>query len=68
MIRWLLLFGLLAGPAGAQSIAIDLGAGGAPGATSRLVQLAALIGVLSLAPSLLVMATAGAMVSSVMSA
>ncbi len=58
MIRWLLLFGLLAGPAGAQSIAIDLGAGGAPGATSRLVQLAALIGVLSLAPSLLVMATA----------
>jgi len=58
MIRWLFLFTLFAGPAVAQSIAIDLGAGGTPGATSRLVQLTALIGVLSLAPSLLVMATA----------
>ncbi|HET9018241.1 MAG TPA: flagellar type III secretion system pore protein FliP [Acetobacteraceae bacterium] len=43
--------------AGAQSLAVDLGAAG-PGATSRLVQLTALITVLSLAPSLLVMATA----------
>ncbi|WP_370455044.1 flagellar type III secretion system pore protein FliP [Roseicella aquatilis] len=45
-------------PAAAQSVSIDLGAGGAPGATSRLVQLTALVGLLSLAPSLLVMATA----------
>ena len=48
----------LALPAAAQSVAIDLGAAGQPGATSRLVQLTALIGMLSLAPSLLVMATA----------
>jgi flagellar biosynthesis protein FliP len=45
-------------PAAAQSVSIDLGAAGQPGATSRLVQLTALVGVLSLAPSLLVMATA----------
>ncbi len=43
--------------AAAQSIALDLGAGG-PGATSRVVQLTALVTLLSLAPSLLVMATA----------
>jgi flagellar biosynthetic protein FliP len=49
---------LLAAPAGAQSVSIDLGANGQPGATARLVQLTALIGLLSLAPSLLVMATA----------
>jgi flagellar biosynthetic protein FliP len=51
---------LLALPAvaAAQSVSIDLGAGGAPGATSRLVQLTALITVLALAPSLLVMVTA----------
>lgn len=42
----------------AQSVAIDLGAAGQPGATSRLVQLTALVTVLSLAPSLLVMVTA----------
>ena len=42
----------------AQSVSIDLGAGGAPGATSRIVQLTVLIGLLSLAPSLLVMGTA----------
>jgi len=48
---------LLAGPAAAQSVAIDLGTAGNAGATSRLVQLTALIGLLSLAPSLLVMAT-----------
>lgn len=48
---------LTAGPAAAQSVAIDLGGGGA-GNTARLVQLAALVGLLSLAPSLLVMATA----------
>jgi flagellar biosynthetic protein FliP len=51
---------LLAAPevALAQSVAIDLGQTGQPGATARLVQLTALIGMLSLAPSLLVMATA----------
>jgi flagellar biosynthetic protein FliP len=42
----------------AQSVSLDLGASGDPGATSRLVQLTALIGLLSLAPSLLVMVTA----------
>ena len=44
--------------AAAQSISIDLGAAGAAGTTSRLVQLTALITVLALAPSLLVMVTA----------
>ena len=48
---------LLAGPAAAQSVSLDLG-GSQPGATARLVQLTALIGLISLAPSLLVMATA----------
>jgi flagellar biosynthetic protein FliP len=59
---WLLLLpvALLAGAAtaAAQSVSIDLGAAGSAGATSRLVQLTALIGLLALAPSLLVMATA----------
>ena len=49
---------LAAAPAWAQSINIDLGQAGAAGATSRLVQITALITVLSLAPSLLVMVTA----------
>lgn len=53
-----LVLALLAGGASAQSVAIDLGATGQPGATARLVQLTALVGLLSLAPSLLVMATA----------
>jgi flagellar biosynthetic protein FliP len=58
MIRGLvLLLLMLPGNAAAQSLAIDLGNTG-PGATSRLVQLTALITVLALAPSLLVMATA----------
>lgn len=52
----LLVLVLGIGVAQAQSVAIDLGAGGA-GATSRLVQLTALITALSLAPSLLVMVT-----------
>jgi flagellar biosynthetic protein FliP len=58
--RLCLTAALLALPAvaAAQSVSIDLGAGGAPGATSRLVQLTALITVLALAPSLLVMVTA----------
>lgn len=42
----------------AQSVNIDLGAGGQAGATGRLMQLTALLTVLSLAPSLLVMITA----------
>jgi flagellar biosynthetic protein FliP len=45
-------------PVAAQSVSIDLGAAGEAGATMRLVQLTVLIGLLSLAPSLLVMATA----------
>jgi flagellar biosynthetic protein FliP len=46
------------GLARAQSISIDLGAAGQAGATARIVQLTALVTVLSLAPSLLVMMTA----------
>ncbi|MFT8718245.1 flagellar type III secretion system pore protein FliP [Acetobacter sp.] len=42
----------------AQSVSLDLGQNGGPGTTGRLVQLSALITVLSLAPSLLVMVTA----------
>lgn len=42
----------------AQSVNIDLGAVGNAGATSRIVQLTAVLTVLSLAPSLLVMMTA----------
>ncbi len=44
--------------ASAQSVSIDLGTAGGAGATSRIVQLTVLIGLLSLAPSLLVMGTA----------
>ncbi len=55
---WLLVFLVWPGLAAAQSVNIDLGAGGAAGATGRLVQLTALITVLSIAPSLLVMTTA----------
>jgi len=54
-------------PAAAQSVSIDLGAAGGPGNTSRLVQLTALTGLLSLAPSLLVMATAFARIVMVLS-
>jgi flagellar biosynthetic protein FliP len=46
----------LASPAAAQSLSLDLGEGGGS-ATGRLVQLIALLSVLSLAPSLLVMVT-----------
>jgi len=42
----------------AQSVNIDLGANGQAGATGKLMQLTALLTVLSLAPSLLVMVTA----------
>src|SRR5690349_15334699 len=56
-----------AGMAVAQSVSIDLGGGGTPGATARLVQLTALIGLLSLAPSMLVMVTAFARIAIVLS-
>ncbi len=49
---------LLCLPAHAQSVSVDLSQMGQNGATSRLVQLTALLTVLSLAPSLLVMITA----------
>jgi flagellar biosynthesis protein FliP len=55
-LLWLLPFFPVV--AHAQSVAIDLGAAGQAGATARIVQLTALVTVLSLAPSLLVMATA----------
>jgi len=60
-MKWLLLlFAFLLVPelAHAQAISIDMGTAGAPGATARLVQLTALLTVLSLAPSLLVLMTA----------
>ena len=49
---------LLPAIAQAQSLNIDLGQAGDSGATGRLVQITALVTVLSLAPSLLVMMTA----------
>ena len=49
---------LLPAMAQAQSLNIDLGGAGGAGATGRLVQITALVTVLSLAPSLLVMVTA----------
>jgi len=66
MIRLIVLLLLLPGSAMAQSISLDLGAAG-PGVTSRIVQLTALITVLSLAPSLLVMMTAFARIVIVLS-
>ncbi len=57
----------LPGAALAQSVSIDMGSSGEAGATARLVQLTALIGLLSLAPSLLVMATAFARIVIVLS-
>src|SRR5271154_5168514 len=61
--RWaagyVLLLVLLAPVAAhAQSVSVDMGAAGQAGATGRIVQLTALVTVLSLAPSLLVMMTA----------
>ena len=49
---------LLPVAAQAQAVSIDLGHAGEAGATGRLVQLTALVTLLSLAPSLLVMVTA----------
>ena len=58
--RWIFLALLLLIPSfgHGQSVNIDLGAAGQAGATARLVQLTALVTVLSLAPSLVVMTTA----------
>lgn len=58
LVLWVLV--LLAVPTigHGQSVSIDLGAAGQAGATARIVQLTALVTLLSLAPSLLVMATA----------
>ena len=58
MIALLLPLLLLPLPALAQSVNIDLGTGGQAGATAHMVQLTALLTVLSIAPSLLVMMTA----------
>jgi flagellar biosynthetic protein FliP len=58
---------LLADPAEAQRLSIDLEGAGGSQATARLVQLTVLIGLLSLAPSLLVMATAFARIAIVLS-
>ena len=49
---------LWSGTAEAQSFSVDLGQGGQAGTTSRLIQIAVAMGILSLAPSLLVMMTA----------
>lgn len=57
VLAWVVVLGVT-GQAQAQSVNIDLGAAGQAGATGRLVQLTALVTVLSLAPSLLVMGTA----------
>ncbi|WP_342452859.1 flagellar type III secretion system pore protein FliP [Pararoseomonas indoligenes] len=57
---------LVPGVALGQSVSLDLGGSGS-GSTARLVQLTALIGLLSLAPSLLVMATAFARIVIVLS-
>lgn len=46
----------VSGSAAAQSISIDMG-GDAPSSTARIIQMVALLSVLSLAPSILVMAT-----------
>jgi flagellar biosynthetic protein FliP len=67
-MKWLLALALLLPVAAqAQSVNIDLGSAGAAGATGRLVQITALITVLSLAPSLLVMMTAFTRIVIVMS-
>jgi flagellar biosynthetic protein FliP len=67
LVLSLALLAATAGAAAAQSVSIDLGAAGGAGNTSRLVQLTALIGLLALAPSLLVMATAFARIVMVLS-
>ena len=58
LLALVLLLLLIPVAAIAQSLNVDLGAAGSGSATSRIVQLTALLTVLSLAPSLLVMMTA----------
>ncbi len=58
---------LIAAPAGAQSFTLDLGQGGDGSTTGVIIQLVALITVLSLAPSLLVMVTSFARIVVVLS-
>lgn len=55
-IAALLAIAGIAGPAAAQSLSLDLG-GGDPSATGRIVQIIALLTILSIAPSILVMVT-----------
>ena len=66
-MKYLLVFLFLPAAGHAQSLNIDLGAAGGAGATGRLVQITALVTVLSLAPSLLVMMTAFTRIVIVMS-
>ena len=68
-MRWLPLVALMFVPVigHAQSVNIDLGPAGQAGATGRLVQLTALVTLLSLAPSLLVMVTAFTRIAIVLS-
>ncbi|HZF77300.1 MAG TPA: flagellar type III secretion system pore protein FliP [Acetobacteraceae bacterium] len=66
-IGLLALLLLVPGAAFAQSLSIDMGGGGGAGTTARLVQLTALVGMLSLAPSILVMVTAFARIAIVLS-
>ena len=53
----LLLFALTTSPALAQAVTIDLGGGGEGSVTGRVVQMVALLTILSLAPSILIMMT-----------
>jgi flagellar biosynthetic protein FliP len=64
---WLALLLLAPHLAWAQALTIDLGSAGDAGATGRIVQLTALITVLSMAPGLLVMMTAFTRIAIVLS-
>ena len=64
---WLALLLLTPHPAWAQALTIDLGSAGDAGATGRIVQLTALVTVLSMAPGLLVMMTAFTRIAIVLS-
>lgn len=64
---WLALLLLAPHPAWAQALTIDLGSAGDAGATGRIVQLTALVTVLSMAPGLLVMMTAFTRIAIVLS-
>ena len=64
---WLALLLLAPHVAWAQALTIDLGSAGDAGATGRIVQLTALVTVLSMAPGLLVMMTAFTRIAIVLS-